>query len=240
MTLLVDGTNVFYRFAWVWKSPQAATEGLTTLRQLRDSLEADRCYVVWDNGQPSFRHDQYPEYKVGRAPTPPEVASALRSAQEQCRSASFVSYVEAPGGFEADDVLATLARRFGECAILSNDSDLLQLLGPGRWIFRFGKEGLQTVVAQDVERDYGVEAAHIPDYKALVGDASDNIPGIRGIGPVFAKRLLSQFRTLPRLYDNLFRIPDPKLRSRLQGTRAQAQFWHDLCSLREDVPLAVA
>ncbi|UCE88739.1 MAG: hypothetical protein JSW10_10465 [Pseudomonadota bacterium] len=160
----------------------------------------------------SLRNQWYADYKANRELPPRELEEQFAQCKRLTRAMGVRTY--ASGHYEADDLIATVARRARDAGmrtmIVSRDKDLAQLVGPGdRWW-----DGLDgpRLSARGVKVRFGVAPAQIADYLALTGDAVDNIPGVPGIGPAAARVLLGRYRTLEKIYDNLGRVADLEVR----------------------------
>jgi 5'-3' exonuclease len=240
--LLVDGTNVAVRYAFaILGEQQVNPEPGDTLkvmrsveRALRDCAEETKCghaIVALDSGGETWRKALFPEYK------------ATRKASTSSWSAALSAYLSGAGwlcleaaGFEADDIIATLAVRASERghrpAVLSSDSDLLQLAGEFAAVYQFGGKGEPRYVERSpvwVTERYGLrDAAQLALYKALVGESSDNLPGVSGVGPKKAAHLLSLFRSREEIETaGVF----------AKTKREQLALMLTLTTLRYDVPL---
>jgi DNA polymerase-1 len=147
------------------------------------------------------------------------------------------------GGYEADDIMATLAvsaaRRGDEALIVSTDRDLLQLVRPGIGIVVPGKTNLLVTDADGVRERMGVGPEGITTFKALAGDASDNIPGVAGIGAKTAAGLVNDYRTLEEIYSRLTELP-PRVSARLSEGRDQAFLFREVVTVVTDLDLPVS
>ncbi|MDP8974340.1 MAG: DNA polymerase I, partial [Actinomycetota bacterium] len=213
---LIDGYSLLYRAFYALPQSIATTSGLPTnalygftsmvLKLLGEDDEEVGLGVVWDSGKPAFRMEIYPEYKAQRTAMPEELKVQLDHL-DQILEAMNIPAMRAEG-FEADDVLATLSKRIPEdvqLKIVTGDQDAMQLVDGEVKVLRTtrGVSETKEYGREEVIEEYGVTPEQIPDYKALVGDSSDNIPGVRGIGPKGASSLLQQFGTVENLYENL-------------------------------------
>ncbi len=193
---LIDGFSLLYRAFYALPQSISTSSGLPTnalygftsmVLKLLDADDGDvGIGVVWDAGKPAFRMEIFPEYKAQRSAMPEELKAQLDHLDE-ILDAMNIPAVRAEG-FEADDVLATLSRRVPddvELFIVTGDQDAMQLVNGRVKVLRTtrGVSETKTYGREDVVEEYGVTPEQIPDYKALVGDPSDNIPGVRGIGP---------------------------------------------------------
>ncbi len=165
------------------------------LRQLVKREKPDRVAVCFDTPGPTFRHKAYKDYKATRKEIDPDLISQLKQAKSVAEAMGFTC-IEAPG-FEADDIMATLARRSVkdglQAVLVTGDKDALQLVSPPS--IRVLKD-VNTSAWMDpaqIEEKFGVGPEHVLDYLSIVGDTSDNVPGVRGVGPVGAAKLIKQF-----------------------------------------------
>ena len=251
---LIDGHSLAYRtyFAltgagggerWLTRAgePTAGTYGFTSvLLRLLEQESPDYLAVSFDTGR-TFRDDLYSEYKATRDKAPEDLKPQLDRIR-QVVSTFGIPILEAEG-FEADDVLGTVARHAAErgvhTVILTGDRDLLQLAGPNTTIRLAGQKLSEAVDygPKEVEVRFGVTPAQFVDYKALVGDTSDNIPGVRGIGEKTALELLRRYGSLDEIYRHLEEIPT-RFRTRLAEGRASADLSRRLAAIETGVPLA--
>ncbi|HSH85071.1 MAG TPA: 5'-3' exonuclease H3TH domain-containing protein [Guyparkeria sp.] len=186
----------------------------------------------------------YPEYKGHRPPTPPRLQEQFPRCRELAMAAGFGALDYA--GFEADDVIGTLVGRLRSreraVTIVTGDKDLAQLLGPDdRW---YNPMRGAVMAYGDVERRFGVRPTQIADWLALAGDASDNIPGVPGIGPRTAARLLRKHDSIDGIYENLSAVYGmkfrgaPRVQRQLQENEEQVRLSRQLTEIVCDLPLA--
>ncbi|WP_457631475.1 DNA polymerase I [Oceanithermus sp.] len=245
--VLVDGHHLAFRNYYALKDaglttskgkPVQAVYGFarTLLKLLKE--DGDCVIVVFDAPGPSFRHEEYAEYKAGRAETPPDFHEQLELIKRLVDLLGLERLEVA--GVEADDVIATLAeraaRRGQQVVILTSDRDAYQLLS--------GKVVVQTpdgrqIGPEELQQKYGVTPEQWVDYRALTGDASDNIPGVRGVGPKTAARLLEQWGSLEEIYRHLEEVTPPGLRKKLEEGKDSAFFSREISRMRGDVPLEI-
>ena len=250
--LLVDGHGLAYRAFHALPDtlttskgePTNAVFGFTSmLLEALNQLKPDYVVVCFDAGR-TFRHDQFTAYKAHR----PEMPDDLRQQMERIRQV-----VEALGipifaqeGYEADDLIGTLAQQAVaqgfDVVIVTGDNDLLQLVNghvqailPGRQ--RFGE--FRIFDREAVLARYGIPPERIPDFKALVGDSSDNIPGIPGIGEKTATKLLQQYGSLEGIYAHLEAITPPRIREALATHRETVWQSRDLATIVRDAPMTI-
>ncbi|MFH1681136.1 MAG: DNA polymerase I [Candidatus Eisenbacteria bacterium] len=250
--LLIDGSALIFRshFAFI-RAPLRTSKGeetsavfgvASTLLRLLDERSPEYAAFVLDTAKPTFRHEMYEKYKANR----PEIPPAL--SEQYPRILEVVDALSLPAlsleGYEADDLIATLAEQATaegiEVEIYSGDKDFLQLVRPGIRVVIPGKEGKDALAADDaavVERA-GVPPRLVVDLMALAGDSSDNVPGVPGVGPKTAVRLITEHGSLDALYDRVASVPG-KLGENLKAHRDDAYLSRDLVTIRRDVPLPV-
>jgi DNA polymerase-1 len=250
---LVDSYAFIYRSYFAFLSRplrNAAGENVSAvfgffrfLFNLFDEHKPGAFAAVFDSRGPTFRHEMYDAYKATRQKTPDDLHAQVPLVEE-ILDALGVPRIRAEG-FEADDLIATLATRCKaegrECWIVSGDKDLLQLVGgPVKALRPDSSFAFKAYGVEEVEAEWGVTPPRILDYLSLTGDASDNIPGVPGIGDKTAVKLLAQFPTLGDIYAHLDEVKPESLRKKLEAGRELAELSHRLVILREDVPLPFA
>lgn len=238
--LLVDGHSVIYRSFYAFiRQPLRNSEGFNTsavygfaqmLGKLWRGGAPDFCAVAFDTPGETFRHRQFGDYKVHRPPPPEELPPQIPIVEELVAAWGVRSF--AIPGVEADDVLATLAVAGAaaglEVTVVTTDKDLLQLVGGNVTVLDPWKE-LRYGPDQVRER-LGVAPSQVPDLLALMGDSSDNIPGVPGIGPKRAKAILDRLGTLERAI-----VEDERVRAHVDAARMSLE----LATVKTDVELAV-
>ncbi|MDQ3863455.1 MAG: DNA polymerase I [Actinomycetota bacterium] len=246
---LIDGYSLLYRAFYALPQSISTSSGLPTnalygftsmLLKLLDSEEEVGLGVVWDGGMPKFRLEIFPEYKAQRSAMPEELRSQLDHLDE-ILDAMNIPAIRAEG-FEADDALATMSRQVPEGVelyIVTGDQDAMQLVDGRVKVLRTTRGVSETKAygRDEVFEEYGVKPEQIPDYKALTGDSSDNIPGVRGIGPKGAANLLREFGSLEGIYENLENISAKGTRKKLEEGRESAFMSLELAKMRFDVPV---
>lgn len=253
--LLIDASAYIFR-AYHAIPPLHRSDGTPTgalhgvCRMLQNLLlprllkgERPRAVLVFDFKGPNFRHDIYPEYKANRGPCPEDLIpqfDLVRKASE----AFGVVQVEAEG-YEADDVIATLTRQAlnegVDVDILSGDKDLMQLITPSGIspsVHMIDPMHFDRVDHDDVVRKWGVGAEQLGDVLALAGDAADNIPGVRGIGPKIAAKLITQFGTLSNLINQVDTIKQKKRRESLIENADKLLLFRKIVTLDEFIPVS--
>ena len=171
-----------------------------------DAIKPDYCAVAFDIKHPTFRHEMYEGYKAGRHPTPPELLSQFADAKE-CLSLMGIKVLELPG-WEADDIQGTIAKTAHneadtESYILSGDRDLLQLIDDKVTVLLATNNDTLTMRRDEFRAKYGIDPELFVDMKALMGDSSDNIPGVAGVGEKTAAGLIQNFGHLEEIYENI-------------------------------------
>src|SRR5947208_8854079 len=213
----------------------------TMLWKLIREEQPDYLAIAWDPPGPTFRDALSAEYKATRATMPDDLARQLPYVRRLVEALR-VPGVEVPG-LEADDALATLVARAlalpeVEVVVVSGDKDLLQLVGPRvRVVSVSGRTGEPLLYDEAKVRErWGVEPGQIADVLALMGDTIDNIQGVRGVGEKTAVKLIAQFGSVDRLYENLTLVPG-KLRETLAAGRKDALLSRELATISRHVPL---
>jgi DNA polymerase-1 len=245
--VLIDAANSLYRAFFAPFPPLRTSEGVPTkavyvfanmLRKLLREERPDAVAVVMDPPGGSFRRELYAEYKATRDAQPEELSAQIPLARELA-AAWRIPILEVPG-FEADDVIATLARRAPEdveVVIVSTDKDLMQLVGERVVLLDTMKD--RRIGPAEVEERFGVPPEKLLDVRALVGDSSDNIPGVKGIGEKGAAELVREWGDLERLLAHAGEVKAKKAREALLAEAEQARLSKRLATLRDDVPLTL-
>lgn len=242
---LIDGTAMLYRshFAFI-KNPLVNSRGqhtsaffgtVNSFLHFVEEKKPEYIAVSFDRKAPTFRHKLSEDYKANRPPMPEELVSQLEPVHE------FFRLIGLPeislDGYEADDVLATLAEHFKgthRIFFVTGDKDYSQLVDDQVGIFDLAKD--VSMDSEAVFEKFGVWPNQFIDYLALVGDSSDNIPGVRGIGPVSAEKLLKEYGNLESIYEHLEDLK-PNMRKKLEEGRDSAFLSRELATIVRDVPL---
>ncbi|HVN67013.1 MAG TPA: 5'-3' exonuclease H3TH domain-containing protein, partial [Candidatus Sulfotelmatobacter sp.] len=201
----------------------------------------DFAAALFDRPEPTFRKKAYAEYKATRPTAPDELVEQIIAAHELFQKFG-IPVFEAPG-YEADDLIATVARRFGgregvRVVILTGDLDTLQLVRDGKVAVRVFRKGVTETTTYDeaaVYERYGLRPEQLIDYKALVGDASDNIKGVPGVGPKTAVSWLTRYKDLD---DVLAHVGKDPILKKLSGHEAAACLSRELVALAGNAPLS--
>jgi len=211
------------------------------IEDLRREHMPDYIAVAFDTRAPLKRKDLYPEYKANRKPMPDALQRQLPLVRELLE-AQHVPCVSAPG-YEADDVLATMARqaheRGIETIIVTTDKDAEQLIADGITVLHLHADRQIRLDPEALKELKGIEPWQVVEVMSLAGDSTDNVPGVPGVGPKTALKLIRQFGTVERLYDNLDQVTSDKMRERLAAHREDAEIARRLVELECDAPLDV-
>ena len=250
--LILDGNSVINR-AYFGVKPLTTREGLFThaiygflniLDRMEKEEQPDAVCVAFDLHGPTFRHLQYDGYKATRHGMPEELAMQMPVMKDVLRAMNIPIYE--CQGWEADDVIGTVGRICSnndwECVIVTGDRDSLQLIDENvhvKLVISKPGQTTATLYTEDVFRgEYGFEPKKMVDLKALMGDSSDNIPGVAGVGPKTATDLLLKFGSLQGVYENLEDASiRPKLREKLEIGRENAFLSYDLATIRCEAPI---
>ncbi len=204
----------------------------------------DYVAALFDRPEPTFRKEKFAEYKAQRPAAPSELISQIIEAHNLFLKFGVKAFELA--GWEADDLIATFSEKFKKTpdlkiVILTGDRDTLQLVEGDKVVVRTFKTGISDTLTYNhdvVVEKYGLEPEQMIDYKALVGDPSDNIKGVPGVGPKTATELIKKFGGVQNIYKNLF--GDPKLQKKLAPFQKEAELAKDLVTLDRHAPLEVA
>ena len=239
---LMDGSAFIYRGFFTNRNMQRS-DGFPTnslvvvsrvlLRILRE--ERPRYFAFVQDGKgPNFRHEIFPLYKANRDATPEDLVRQLDPIHRMVRALGL--RLEVSQGCEADDCIASLAARFAAehpVIIVSGDKDLKQCLGPNVYMWDPASKEEKLVSEADFTAESGVTPAQWPDVQALIGDTSDNIPGVPGIGPKTARQIFSICPSLEDIRDHFVLLP-PKMQAKLQAHLENMFTWRELTTLRRD------
>ena len=250
--MILDGNSVINR-AFFGVKPLTTREGLYTnaiygflniLDRMEKEEQPEAVCVAFDLHGPTFRHLQYDGYKATRHGMPEELAQQMPVMKDVLRAMNIPIYE--CQGWEADDVIGTVGRICSnhdwECVVVTGDRDSLQLIDKNVHIklviSRPGQTTATLYTEEKFREEYGFEPKKMVDLKALMGDSSDNIPGVAGVGPKTATELLLKFDSLDGVYEN---IEDPsirpKLREKLAAGKESAYLSYDLATIRPEAPI---
>ena len=247
--LLIDCYSLLFRaffssppFSTKAGEPTGALYGFARMvTSLLDEHQPDYVVVAIDAPGGTFRHDADDSYKANRSDTPDDLKIQQKLVREMLDGLSIPRYEHS--GFEADDVIGTFAKR-GEShgqkvIVVTGDGDMLQLVDPNITVM-LTKRGVSDLDVYDpaaVVKRYEFEAARVPDYKGLKGDASDNIPGVPGIGEKTAIALLKKYGSLDGIYQQLDEVTPPRIQNLLRDNEEQARHSRTLATIVTDLPV---
>jgi DNA polymerase-1 len=251
LLVLVDGSALFHRGYHAIPHlsnreglPTNAVYGFTTilLKAVQD-LKPDYVVITWDKSSKTFRKEMYPEYKATRTKQPDDLYAQIPLLKELVEALN-LPFVELEN-YEADDIIGTFAKQAEDrgdlrTIVVTGDKDQLQLVDENTTVHIFNPRGAEATkydLAKMQER-YGLTPAQFIDYKALVGDTSDNIPGVSGIGDVGARKLLAAYKTLDGVYENLADLKG-KLRENLEAQKDIAYLSRKLSVIVCDAPVTL-
>lgn len=252
--VLIDGHSILNR-AFYGVPDLSNAEGLHTnaiygflniLFKILDEEKPEYLAVAFDVKAPTFRHDIYKEYKGTRKPMPEELREQV-PVMKEVLMAMGIKIMEKPG-LEADDILGTIARRSEregmEVALISGDRDLLQIASGNIKVripkTKGGKTEIEDYYAKDVEKKYQVNPTQFIDLKALMGDASDNIPGVPKVGEKTATDLMVQFGSLSNIYEHIDEVTKKSIRESLIANKALADLSKVLATIKTDADVELS
>jgi DNA polymerase I len=239
---LIDGSNYIYRAFYAIRElsnskgfPTNAVYGFTTmlLKLLRD-WKPQYIAVVFDLKGPTFRHEAFEAYKATRRPTPDDLIVQIPYIKDVIRGFSIP--VLEKQGLEADDIIGTLAKKYAgkgiKTVIVSGDKDMMQLISDKIMMIDTMKD--KTYDVEAVKERFGVNPENVTEILGLSGDQSDNIPGVPGIGPKIAQRLIEEFGSVEGVLQNIDKVRNPKTRESLRQFADQARMSRALASIKTD------
>ncbi|ALX48335.1 DNA polymerase I [Lentibacillus amyloliquefaciens] len=250
--VLIDGNSVIYRafFALPLLNNDKgvytnAVYGFTNmLLKILEDEKPTHMLVAFDAGKTTFRHETYKEYKGGRQKTPPELSEQIPLLKELLDAFNISHYQL--DLYEADDIIGTLSKQAQEenwdVTVISGDKDLLQLVSD-KVTVNLTKKGITDIEAYTpdfMQEKMSISPEQIIDLKALMGDSSDNIPGVPGVGEKTATKLLKQFETVDNVYENLDDVSGKKLKEKLENHKEDAFMSKKLVIIDRESPIDVA
>jgi DNA polymerase-1 len=222
-------TNAVYGFA-------------TMLFKVWNDEKPDYIAAAFDKGR-TFRDDKFADYKATRAKMPDELSPQIERIMQLVQAFGIPAITAE--GYEADDILGTLAKRAArddlEAIIVTGDSDAFQLIEPNIKVFTSGRMYQDTLLYDEalIKERFSLTPQQLIDFKALKGDTSDNIPGVKGIGEKGATQLLQQYGSVENIYEHLAEVTPARAKSALEANREMAFLSKDLVTIRTDVPVAL-
>ena len=243
--VLIDGNAILHRAYHALPSlttrrgePINAVYGLVSmLLKVIQDLKPTHIAVAFDRKEPTFRHKKYPKYQAQRPKMDAELSSQFEKARDVISAFGIPIYDKA--GYEADDLIGTIANKVKlDVVIVTGDRDILQLVDNKVKVYMpvVGMSQGKLMGIDEVIEKMGVTPASIEDYKALVGDPSDNYPGVPGIGPKTAIGLLEKYKTLDNIYKHLGEMPT-RTAQKLKEGRQSSKISKKLASIVKNVPL---
>src|SRR5580704_3921349 len=248
---LVDAMAHVYRAFFAPMVRMNAPSGMPTkvpflfnniLRRLLKDYQPDYVGVVFDTSKPTFRDKLFEKYKAHRAPMPDELSQQIPYVRRLCEALQLpiLEY----DGYEADDVLGALAGQAAkqklDVLLITNDKDMMQLVGDGIRVLRAGTGGIKNDVIVDavkVKEILGVEPEQVVDYMALFGDSIDSIPGAKGIGEKGATELIQKYGNVENALEHASEVSNKRYREALQQQREQVLLSKQLATIATEVPV---
>ncbi|MGE5703068.1 MAG: DNA polymerase I [Clostridia bacterium] len=247
--VLIDGNSIANR-AFYALPPLSTSSGLhtnavlgftTMLLKVLEEMKPTHLLVAFDAGKVVFRHSEFTEYKAGRAKTPPELSEQFPILRELLDAFS-IQWTELTG-YEADDIIGTLTRKADEgglaTTVITGDKDMLQLVSPhvSVALTRKGVSELELYDESAIQEKYGLKPLQIIDLKGLMGDTSDNIPGVPGVGEKTALKLLHEYGSVEVVLENIDAVSGKKLQENLRNNVEQAKLSKSLATIFRDAPI---
>ena len=246
---IIDGYATLYRAHYALiRNPLTTTAGIPTsavfgfanqVFQLLEEENPDYIVAAFDSKGKNFRHELYTDYKANRSAMPDEIQTQLPYLWELLDGMNIpVLQIE---GVEADDIIGTVAKMCEkdnlQCNIVSGDKDFMQLINDKTLLYapQARRREKEIFNAQKVSEKWGVGPEHIIDLLGLMGDSSDNVPGVEGVGPVTAKKLIQKFGSMEKIYENIDQIENEKMREKLLNNKDNAFLSKQLVTILTDV-----
>lgn len=250
VAIVIDGNSLLNRAYYAIRTPMITSKGVYTqgvfafinmLRKIMSDYRPDYIAVAFDRKAPTFRHEKYKEYKAGRKPMPPELQMEF-PILKQILEAANITILEIDG-YEADDILGTVSKKADELGVhsylVSGDRDIFQLASDTTSVI-YTKRGVSEFDLYDrnaIIEEYGFPPDQFIDYKALMGDKSDNIPGIPGIGDKTARKLITEYGTVENVIESAVEMKKSKMRDNIEENAMQAMMSKRLVTIFRSVPL---
>lgn len=250
--IIIDGNSLINRAYYAVKIPMITKEGIFTqgifgflniLSKIKKDYDSEYIAVAFDRKAPTFRHEKYDSYKAGRKKMPPELAMQMPILKDILHAMN-IKMLELDG-WEADDIIGTLsagAEKEGlDVLIITGDRDELQL-ATDRVSVLITRKGISEFDIYDrraFEEEYGFTPAQFVDYKGLMGDSSDNYPGVPGIGKVTASKLIRTYGSIDSIYDNIDSMPEGGTKQKLIDGRMSAYMSQELAKISTDAPIDI-
>ena len=250
--VIIDGHHLMYRAYWAIPRTMKTRAGeqvntsfgmISMILTILKKEEPDAIVLAFDAGEETFRHQENATYKDGRAETPDDFYPQLPRIMQLIDALKLPHVSE--GKYEADDFLCSYAyaaqKEGWRTTIVTGDRDAFQLANDSVRVAipHSGYQLAEYLGPAEIEAKYGIRPDQVPAYKGLTGDSSDNLPGVRGIGPKTAAELLQKYQTLEAIYENLADIR-PSVRAKLEADKEQAFFCQRMALLVCDIPLPIS
>ncbi|MEG0076367.1 DNA polymerase I [Anaerorhabdus sp.] len=250
--LLVDGNSMLFRayYATIYGRPMTTSKGIPTnaifgfasmFQKALELVQPDSVLVAFDSGKHTFRHDIFAEYKGGRKETPEELIVQFSLIRDYL-DAFHITRFELPS-IEADDIIGSMSKKYPDwdINILSSDRDLLQLIDDTTsvWLMKKGISEIEETTVESLQESMGITPTQIVDLKGLMGDASDNIPGIPGVGEKTALKLLADYHNVENLLEHKEELKG-KLKEKVVEFEDQARLSKILATIKTDVDLPIS
>lgn len=252
---LIDGMSMAYKayFAFISRplrnsknqNTSAVYGFLSSLLKILENEKPDYIAVAFDTKEKTFRHDKFQDYKANRQLIPDDMIYQLDYIKKLL-NAMDIKILTVPG-YEADDIIGTLSNRLKAKNVVSYlvtpDKDFFQLVEDGIYVYKPQKKSVEDAEVYDskrVEEEFGLKPEQFIDYLALTGDATDNIPGVKGIGEKTALELIKQFGSLDNIYSNIDEIKKEALKQKLLEGKEAAYLSRELVTIRKDIPIEVS
>lgn len=251
---LIDGMSMAYKayFAFISRplrnsknqNTSAVFGFLSSLLKILENEKPDYIVVAFDTKEKTFRHEKFPDYKANRQLIPDDMIYQLDYIKN-ILEAMDIKIITAPG-FEADDIIGTLANQFKQknvnSYLVTPDKDFLQLIENGIYVYKPLKKSVEDAEIYDskkVQQEYEITPEQFIDFLALTGDPTDNIPGVKGIGEKTAIELIKQYGSLDNIYSNLDKISKASLKQKLIEGKELAYLSRELVTIKKNIPLNV-
>ncbi len=249
---LIDGMSMAYKayFAFISRplrnsknqNTSAVYGFLSSLIKILENEKPDYIAVAFDTKEKTFRHEKFPEYKANRQLIPDDMIYQLDYIKKILQAID-IKIITAPG-FEADDIIGTLSTQLKKknfvSYLVTPDKDFFQLVEDGIYVYKPQKKSVEDAEIYDekkVEEEYGLKPEQFVDFLALTGDATDNIPGVKGIGEKTAVDLIKQFGSLDNIYKNIDKITKESLKQKLIEGKNLAYLSRELVTIRRNIPI---
>lgn len=247
---IIDSMSIIFKAYYAMiRNPLYSPNGFPTsaiygffnqLFKILDVYNPEYLVLTYDSKEKTFRHEEYEAYKSSRIKIPEDLIPQIEKIKEIVNLLNIPSIIKP--GYEADDIIGTLSKIFTEqkinCYILSPDKDLLQLINEHTFLVRTIKS-FDDFILYDTNKfiqDYGFEPKYMIDFLALVGDSSDDIPGVKGLGEKSVIPLIKEFNTIENIYNNIDKVP-PKIQTKLLEGKDNAFLSKKLATINKDIPL---